>query len=36
MKKPVYKPVSYTHLTSMVLGDKEHVIYGKGYIEDEL
>ena len=22
--------------TSMVLGDKEHVIYGKGYIEDEL
>ena len=22
--------------TSMVLGDKEHVLYGKGYIEDEL
>ena len=22
--------------TSMVLGDKEHVIYGEGYIEDEL
>lgn len=22
--------------TSMVLGDKEHILYGKGYIEDEL